>query len=76
MNRDNAIKLAVNFLSNDGYKHGRCLSAEIVSGYDEETWEVEFAYEGLDSRSETTDPPSIVIAVDSKGKNVRLASLM
>lgn len=76
MNRDDAIKLAMDHLSNDGYRHGKCLSAEIVSGYDEVTWEVEFAYEGLDSQSETTDPPSIVIAVDFKGENVRLASLM
>ena len=76
MNRDDAIKVAVDFLGNDGYRHGRCLSVEIVSGYDVETWEVEFAYEGLDKRSETTDPPSIVIAVDFKCENVRLASLM
>lgn len=76
MNRDEAIKLAVDFLADDSYRHGKCLSAEIASGYEEETWEVEFAYEGLDERSETTDPPSIVIVVDLKGENVRLASLM
>jgi hypothetical protein len=76
MKRDDAIKLAVDFLGHDRHRHGKCLSAEIASGYDEPTWEIEFAYEGLNERSETTDPPSIVIAVDFNGNNVRLATLM
>lgn len=76
MKREDAIKLAADFLGDNCHRHGGCLSADIASTYDEPTWEIEFAYEGMNERSETTDPPSIVIAVDFKGNNVRLATLM
>jgi hypothetical protein len=76
MNRDEAIKLAEDFIAREGYRHGKCLGAEVRSNCEERTWEVEFAYEGLQERSQTTDPPSIVIAVDFKGQNLKLRSMM
>jgi hypothetical protein len=76
MNRDDAIELASAFMTKDGYQHGKCLSAEIAPRHESETWEVEFAYEGMEERSPTTDPPSIVIAVESESREARLATLM
>jgi len=39
-------------------------------------WEVEFAYDGLESRGETTDPPSSVLLVDLISENVQLVELL
>lgn len=74
MNQGEAIKRAEKFLTDEGHRYGICLGAEVKLNYPRETWEVEFAYEGMQERSHTTDPPSIVIAVNEH--RVSVASLM
>ena len=76
MRRNEAIELASAFIINEGNRHGRCLSAQIVSHYKNETWEVEFAYDGMEERSPTTDPPSLIIAVESSSRKANLVTLM
>jgi len=76
MNREDAIMEAERFMTSGGHEHGKCLRAEVSPKYSSATWEIEFAYAGMDDRSPTTDPPSIVIIVDGNPANTRLASLM
>ena len=76
MTKDKAIEQASAFITKDGYLHGACLAAIVSNRYEEETWEVEFAHEGMSERCQTTDPPSILIAVNSKTKDTKLVSLM
>jgi hypothetical protein len=74
------IELAAEFaersMANDGYGHGPCLSVRLVGDSSKDKWEVEFAYEGLTDRSQTTDPSSIVLLVDLKTEEVTPVSLM
>jgi len=71
-----AIEIAERFMSDNNYQHGACLGASIVGLATGDCWEVEFAYEGLSNRSPTTDPPSIVLAVELINETVKPLELM
>jgi hypothetical protein len=70
-----AVELAERMMRNEGYGHGLCLGVKLQNGA-ADLWEVEFAYEGMSDRSKTTDPPSIVLAVDLKSEEVKTVELM
>ncbi|MGB7328766.1 MAG: hypothetical protein WBD31_28065 [Rubripirellula sp.] len=70
-----AVELAERMMKERGYKHGTCLGAKLEKG-DEDLWHVEFAYEGMADRSQTTDPPSIVLAVKLASEEVQPVELM
>jgi hypothetical protein len=58
-----------------GYRHGACLGAILEAGTSD-LWRIEFAYEGMESRSETTDPSSIVLSVNLTSAEVQPVELM
>jgi hypothetical protein len=70
---DQAVQIAKEFLTSQGFRHGSCIGVNPLS---QTAWEVEFAYEGLNSRSDTTDPPSILLRVDLSTQNVDSIELM
>lgn len=70
-----AVELAEKMMRTQGYGHGVCLGANLEKGQ-ADIWRIEFAYEGLDCRSETTDPPSIVLSVNLSSEEVRSVELM
>jgi hypothetical protein len=65
-----AVEIAVRHMKDHGYRHGPCLAAKILGLSTSDRWEVEFAYEGLTDRSPTTDPPSILLAVNLSAAEV------
>jgi hypothetical protein len=71
-----AVEVAERSMVKDGYGHGPCLSVRLVGDSLKDRWEVEFAYEGLTDRSQTTDPSSIVLLVDLKTEEVSAVNLM
>ncbi len=71
-----AVESAERHLTDNGYRHGPCLGARTVGPTSCDVWEVEFAYEGLLERSQTTDPASIVQAVHLKNEEVKSLKLM
>ena len=71
-----AVDVAEQFMGKNGYVHGPCLSASLKSDVGPDEWEVEFAYEGLVDRSQTSDPPAIVLMVNLKTEEVRTVELM
>ena len=74
--RWSSISIAERSLRRDGYGHGPCLGATLREYASTEKWEVEFAYEGMEIRSKTTDPPSIVLLVDLSSEEVQSVELM
>lgn len=70
-----AVELAERMMKDRGYGHGACLGVSLIDGA-AEIWQVEFAYEGMTDRSATTDPPSIVLAVNLSSEEVRPVELM
>jgi hypothetical protein len=74
--KNTAIAKAEDYMATQGYKHGPCIGAECRSLQTQAIWNIEFAYEGLNSRSETTDPPSIVLVVNLDQNSVRSADWM
>lgn len=73
---EHAVEVAERFLLKNGYAHGACLGARLKGESATENWEVEFAYEGLKDRCQTSDPPSIVLLVDLKTEAVSTVELM
>lgn len=73
---EQAVELAETFMAKDGYGHGPCISARLLGDSSDDNWEVEFAYEGLPGRSQTSDPPSIVLLVNLKSAEVSTVELM
>lgn len=73
---DLAISKAEEYMATSGYKHGPCIGAECVSSQSQAIWNVEFAHEGLNTRSDTTDPPSIVLIVNLDQNTIRPADIM
>ena len=71
-----AVEIAERFMSDQGYRHGPCLAAKTTGPESTAHWEVEFAYEGLVSRSATSGPPSIRLAVDLNREEVKPIELM
>lgn len=71
-----AVEIAERTMRKDGYRHGPCLGATLRRDAATEQWEVEFAYEGMENRSKTTDPPSIVLVVDLNSEKVQSVNLM
>ncbi len=69
------VELAKRMMKERGYGHGVCLGATLKKGT-AETWEVEFSYEGMADRSTTTDPPSIILAVNLASEEVHPVELM
>ncbi len=72
---ETAVELAKRMMRERGYDHGPCLGATLNKGSTDK-WQVEFAYDGMSDRSETTDPPSIVLSVDLRSKEVETVELM
>ncbi len=70
-----AVELAERMMRERGYGHGPCLGATLQKGSSDK-WEIEFAYEGLADRSETTDPPSMLLSVDLQTEEVKTLELM
>ena len=74
--RDAVILMAEKFMAAQGYRHGPCIGADRKFSDPRAVWEVEFAHAGLNSRSDTADPPSITLIVDVNGRTVRAAEWM
>ncbi len=72
---ETAVELAERIMRERGYGHGPCLGATLKKGSSDK-WEIEFAYDGMSDRSETTDPPSIVLSVDLRSEVVETVELM
>lgn len=70
-----AVELAERMMRDRGYGHGPCLGACLQKGSSGK-WEIEFAYEGMSDRSETTDPPSIILSVELSSEEVNAVELM
>ena len=70
-----AVELAERMMKDRGYGHGACLGATLEKSATD-TWRVEFAYEGMTDRSKTTDPPSIILAVNLTSEDVQPVELM
>lgn len=70
-----AVELAERMMRDRGYGHGPCLGVTLQKGSSDK-WQIEFAYEGLDDRSETSDPPSMVLSVDLVSEEVKTLELM
>ena len=71
-----AIAFAESDISSGGYKHGPCISCRPIGAAESDFWEVEFAFAGETGRCETSDPPSIVLRVNVKTKEVQSVDLM
>ncbi|MCA9127701.1 MAG: hypothetical protein KDB22_11470 [Planctomycetales bacterium] len=71
-----AVEVAERSMRKNGYVHGPCLGATLREDSSAEKWEVEFAYEGMETRSRTTDPPSILLVVDLSSQEVQSVELM
>lgn len=74
--RDMAIAMAKEYMASQHYKHGPCIGAKCKSSRIPAMWDVEFAHEGLTSRSDTTDPTSIVLIVDLDQNSIRVVDIM
>ncbi|TWT98163.1 hypothetical protein Pla108_23200 [Botrimarina colliarenosi] len=74
--RTEAIAVAENYMRDSGYKHGPCIGCRPIGPTGTLFWEVEFAYKGKTERSETADPPSIMLKVNTSTKEVRSVYLM
>jgi hypothetical protein len=71
---ESALELAIGHMKAHGYRHGPCLS--IVSNpTNSRIHQIELAYEGFDARSNTTDPPSILLQVDLATMTVQSAEM-
>lgn len=71
-----AISKAEKYITTQGYKHGPCIGATCRTSDTQAIWDVEFAHEGLSSRSETTDPPSITLIVNLDQDSICLVDVM
>ena len=71
-----AIAIAESDMVQGGFKHGPCIHSRPIGAEDSTTWAVEFAYDGETGRSETTDPPSILLQINLVTREVRLVDLM
>lgn len=71
-----AVELAERSMRKEGYGHGPCLGARLRDDSLTTKWEVEFAYEGMENRSKTTDPASIMLLVDLVSEEVHCVELM
>ena len=74
--KSDVIAMAESDMSSGGYKHGPCIRCHPLGTDASDFWEVEFAYEGQAGRCETSDPPSIVLRVNIKTKDVQSVDLM
>ncbi len=74
--KSRAIALCLKDLSMQGCRHGHVIRAEAIGSPEANGWEVELAYEGQVGRCPTSDPPSIVLQVNTSTGNVRLVDLM
>lgn len=74
--RDVAIAIAEANMREGGHAQGPCLDCRPTGSPETALWEVELAYVGEMGRSETTDPPSIVLQVNLTTKQVQLIDLM
>jgi len=71
--RERAIEIVFKHMADQGYKHGPVIEAkESTTG----RWIVELAYDGLCDRSETSDPPSIVLSVGQTDSDIKALELM
>ncbi len=71
--RERAIEIAFKHMADQGYKHGPVIEAKVSTTG---RWIVELAYDGLCDRSETSDPPSIVLSVGQSENDVKSLELM
>jgi hypothetical protein len=66
-----AIRLADTYLKSSGGKYGPFIEARSINPQTDKFWEVEFAHYGETGRSETCDPESILLMVDTAEEKVR-----
>lgn len=59
-----------------GYKHGPLKQCHSIGNSESDYWEIEFAYEGQTGRRDTGDPPSIILRVNVKTKEVQSVDIM
>ena len=71
LKRYEAISIASQSMTDQGYKHGPCLDCHPIGNHESIYWEVEFAHDYTTTRSETADPPSIVLQVNLQTKVVK-----
>lgn len=74
--KSHAIGLCLNDLAMNGYRHGPVIRAEAIGPPEADVWEVELAYEGQMGRCLTSDPPSIVLQVNTASGDVQCVDLM
>jgi hypothetical protein len=74
--KSRAISLCLNDLAINGYRYGAVIRTEAIGAPEADVWEVELAYEGQIGRCLTSDPPSIVLHVNTASGDVRCVDLM
>jgi hypothetical protein len=74
--KSSAIGLCLNDLAFNGYRHGPVIRAEAIGSSEADVWEVELAYEGQIGRCPTSDPPSILLHVNTATGDVQCVDLM
>ncbi len=74
--KDTAIQKAEEFIATSRHPQGPCIGVRCITPTTQTIWEVEFAHAGFTSRSETADPPSLILVVDLDRNSVRVDSLM
>jgi hypothetical protein len=74
--QDQAIAFAVNDMAAGKFRHGPIINSHPVGNSESKFWEVELAHYGESGRSETTDPPSILLRVNVETGEVSSVDLM
>jgi hypothetical protein len=73
---NDAILAAEEYMKLRNCGFGPCIAVVCKSTNEKQVWELEFAYEGMQTRSDTADPPCILLKVDMTGSSVSAVELM
>ena len=74
--QDQAITIALDDMEAGKFRHGPVIQTRPLGNSESKFWEVELAHHGETGRSETTDPPSIVLRVNVETGEVKSVDLM
>lgn len=75
-NRNKAIDMVNQHIASQGYPLGPCIGVECRTPISQTIWEIEFAWFGHETRSETTDPAFIIYRVNLDKNSISLLTPM